>query len=95
MKTLPSSSSNCLLLNYMVDIRRFDYNRQQILNGMCKSRYLERDLAYEHFYLALPFIVEAMEIINGNQDIFKRSTQKVGIIKQNGKQVVVKCSYFF
>ena len=32
---------------------------------MCKTRGPERDLAFEHFYLALPFIVEALEIVNG------------------------------
>ena len=32
---------------------------------MCKTRWSERDLAYEHFYLALPLIVEALKIING------------------------------
>ena len=32
---------------------------------MCKTRWSKRDLAYEHFYLALLFIVEALEIING------------------------------
>ena len=44
---------------------------------------------YEHFYLALPFLVEAMEIINcthAKWDILKRSKLKVGIIKQNRKQ---------
>ena len=29
-----------------------------------QTRWSERDLAYEHFYLALQFIVEALEIIN-------------------------------
>ena len=76
-------------LNYIADIIQ-----RQILLGMCKARWLERDLAYEHFYLALPFIVEALEIINSSLyvalvlkwDLLKRGTQKVGIIKQNVKQ---------
>ena len=34
---------------------------------MCKTRWSERRVSYEHFYLALPFIVEALEIINGTQ----------------------------
>ena len=53
---------------------------------MCKTRWSERDLAYEHFYLALPFIVEALESINGTHaemGYFERSGQKVGIKKQN------------
>ena len=52
------------LLNYIAEIRHLDNNRRQILTGMCKTRWSERDLAYEYFYLALPFIVEALEIIN-------------------------------
>ena len=52
------------LLNYIAEIRRLDNNRRQILIGMYKTRWLERNLAYEHFYLALPFIAEALEIIN-------------------------------
>ena len=32
---------------------------------MCKTRWLERDLAYEHFCIVLTFIVEALKTING------------------------------
>ena len=32
---------------------------------MCKTRWSERDMSYEPFFLALPFVVEALEIING------------------------------
>ena len=32
---------------------------------MSKTRWSERDLADKHFYLALPFIAEALVIING------------------------------
>ena len=31
---------------------------------MCKTRWSVRDVSYEHFYLALPFIAEALEVIN-------------------------------
>ena len=34
---------------------------------MWETRWLERYLTYEYFYLALPFIVENLEIINGTQ----------------------------
>ena len=54
-----------ILLNYIAEIRHLDNNRRQILIGMCKARWSERDLTYEHFYLALSFIVEALKIING------------------------------
>ena len=30
-----------------------------------ETRWSEQDVSYEHFYLALPFIEEALEIING------------------------------
>ena len=36
-----------------------------MLIGLCKTRWSERDIAYEHFYLAIPFIVKAFEVING------------------------------
>ena len=52
-------------MNYIAEIRCLDNNRRQILIGMCKTSWSKRDLAYEHFHLALPFIVEALEIING------------------------------
>ena len=52
------------LLNYIAETSRLDKNRQEKLTGMCKARWSERDLAYEHFYLPLPFTVEALEIIN-------------------------------
>ena len=52
-------------LNYIAEIRRLDNNRRQILNRICKIRWSERDLAYVGFYIALPLIVEALEIING------------------------------
>ena len=35
------------------------------ITRMCKTKWLERDLAFEHFHLALTFIVEAMDTING------------------------------
>ena len=35
-----------------------------MLIGLCKTQWSERDVSYENFYLALRFIVEALEIIN-------------------------------
>ena len=32
---------------------------------MCKTRWSEVYISYGHFYLAIPFMVEAFEIING------------------------------
>ena len=42
-----------------------DIGRRKILLGRRATRWSERDPAYEHFYLALPFIVESLEIMNG------------------------------
>ena len=53
-----------ILMNYVANIRCLDNYRRQILTGMCKTRLSQRYLTYEHFYLTLPFIVEALEIIN-------------------------------
>ena len=39
--------------------------RQKVLVGKYKTRWSERDVSYEHFYLALSFIEEVLEIING------------------------------
>ena len=38
---------------------------RKVIVGLCKTRWSERDKAYEHFYLALPLLVECFEIING------------------------------
>ena len=32
--------------------------RRNVLIGMCKTRWSERDIAYKHFYLAIPFILQ-------------------------------------
>ena len=39
--------------------------RRKVLVGMRKTCCTERDVSYKHSYLPLPFIVEALEIING------------------------------
>ena len=36
-----------------------------MLVGLCKTRWSECDISYERFYLAIPFIEEALQIING------------------------------
>ena len=40
-------------------------SQRKVIVDLCKTRWAERDKAYEHFYLGLPFIVKALEIING------------------------------
>ena len=40
-------------------------SEKQYLVSACKIRWAERDKAYENFYLSFPFIIKALEIING------------------------------
>ena len=38
--------------------------KQKVLVGLCKSRWSERGISCKRFYIAVPFIVEGLEIIN-------------------------------
>ena len=53
------------LLIHIVELRRFSEERKKVLVGVCQTRWSERDVCYERFYLALPFFVETFEVING------------------------------
>ena len=53
------------LLEHIFCLRCISAQKRKVLIGLCKTRWSERDIAYEHFYLAIPFIVEAFEVING------------------------------
>ena len=54
------------LLIHMVEQKRFSEERKKALIDVCQTRWSERerDVSYECFYLALPFIVETFEVIN-------------------------------
>ena len=54
------------LLIHMVKQKRFSEEKKKVLIGACQTRWSERerDVSYERFYLALPFIVEIYEVIN-------------------------------
>ena len=43
------------LLENVAELRCVSAEKRKILVGMCKIRWSERDVAYEHFYLAIPF----------------------------------------
>ena len=43
----------------------------------CKTRWTERDTAYEYSYLSLPFVIEALEIINGTQENLEKFSEEV------------------
>ena len=53
------------LLIHMVEQKHFLEERKKVLIAVCQTRWSERDVSYERFYLALPFIVETYEVING------------------------------
>ena len=53
------------LLEHIFCLRCISSQKRKVLIGLCKTRWSEQDIAYEHFYLAIPFIVETFEVING------------------------------
>ena len=61
-----SSTKRESLLEYIVRPRCIGAEKRKVLVGMCKTRWSERDTSNEHFYLAIPFMVEAFEIMNGS-----------------------------
>ena len=40
-------------------------SKRSILLGISKTRWCKRDVSYERFYLAIPYIMEALEVMNG------------------------------
>ena len=52
-----SSPQKEKLLEHIVITHCESKGRRKVLLGMCKTRWSERDVSYEHFYLALPSIV--------------------------------------
>ena len=53
------------LLEHIFCLRCISAQKRKVLTGLCKTLWSERDIVYEHFYLAIAFIVEAFEVING------------------------------
>ena len=60
-----SSSKRESLLGHIVKSRCIGAEKRKVLVGMYKTRWSEREISYEHFYLAISFMVEAFEIMNG------------------------------
>ena len=52
------------LLTHIVDKECFN-SKRRVLLGMCKTRWSERDISYEHLYLAMPHMVDALQIMVG------------------------------
>ena len=62
--------------------------KQKLLVGLCKSRWSERGISCKRFYIAVPFIVEGLEIINSTHPekiSLKVLTETDGIPKQSKK----------
>ena len=57
------------LLIHIIEQKRFSEEKKKVLIGVCQTRWSERYVSYERFNLALPFIVEAFEVINGYQNV--------------------------
>ena len=53
------------LLDYVIEEEIHSCPQRKVVIGLCKTRWAERDIAFEHFYHAYPCIVKALEIING------------------------------
>ena len=53
------------LLEYIYSVRCQSTQTRKIIFGLCGTRWSERDISYERFYLAIPFIAAAFEVING------------------------------
>ena len=52
------------LLIHIVERKRFLKEKKKVLIGVYQTRWSEIYISYNGFYLALPFIVEAFEVIN-------------------------------
>ena len=61
-----SSPKREKLLEYTVSLNNeMNDSRRSILLGMCKTTWCGRDVSYERFYLAMPYIMEVLEVMNG------------------------------
>ena len=54
-----------LLLENVAELYCVSAEKRKVLVGMCKTRWSERDDTYEHFYLEITFLAEALEVILG------------------------------
>ena len=65
--------------------------KRKLLVGLCKTRWWERDISYERFYLTIPFITESLEIINGTHSEFHIFEEKkmAGMFIANGKLQII------
>ena len=63
-----SSPKREKLLEYVVSQNNeMNDSKRSILLSVCKTRWCERDVSYERFYFAMPYIMEALEVMNGTR----------------------------
>lgn len=63
LKTFRESPKKAVLLEKVVSAHLPDTNKRKALLDLCRTRWAERHSAYQHFYQAYMFIVEALEVI--------------------------------
>ena len=54
-----------MFLFILFNKNQFSEERKKVLISVFQTQWSERDVSYEYFYLALLFIVEPCEIVNG------------------------------
>ena len=64
------------LLEHIVSLYLHDVCQRNVLTGMCSTRWSERDVLYEHFYLAVSHMAEAFEVMDGTHPVL-RSFKKI------------------
>lgn len=52
------------LLEHIVSLRLHDICQQKVLIGIGSTLWSERGVSYEYFYLAIPHMIEAFEVMN-------------------------------
>ena len=65
-------------------------SKRSILLGMRKTRWYERDVSYERFYFAMPYIMEALEVMN---ETYADINQLDKCIRRGGAQKINKRIY--
>ena len=72
-----SSPKREKLLEYVLS-QNNDINdsKRSISLDMCKTRWCERDVSYERFYLAIPYIMKALEFMNRTHAVINKLNKK-------------------
>ena len=85
------------LLQLVVAENVLDTQKWKPLLDLCKTRWAERHSAYQHFYLAFPFIVEALEVIGHQHHLDKYGelySDRGAKVRSQAQQVVASITSF-